>query len=391
MTDSSYAAAADFRLLPVPEMESIIARFEERVNVAQRANAPTKRMVRDALRRCGAARCPVRMKRLSLDVIVRHGDALADLFCQFPDDALFLQPYDIFIGYQPPERTKRINTVQVLMQAAEWTDEWGTTWGHAFGGVGATPVRCPIEDWSQLDDYLARIPDPRAPGRLDAARQILDQHRASKYCVGMAHLALFERLHCLRGMANIFIDLGIHEQEVRRLLGALTDYLLEIVRQWGDMQADAIFLTDDWGSQTSLMISPAMWRSYFKPHYRIIFDEIHRCGMDIIFHSCGNVTAIVPDLVELGVDVLDPVQPGAMDQAEIARRFGGRIAFSGAIDDQHLLGSSRPQEVKDTVRRVIETLGVPFGNALLLAPANVVTPEVPIENLRALFEACHGV
>jgi uroporphyrinogen decarboxylase len=382
----------NFRDLPLAEMEATIARFEERVNEAQLANPPTKDLVKAAVRRAGAPRCPVRMKRLSLDVIVRYGDALADLFCEFPDDALFLQPYDIFLGYQPPERKDRVSPVEALMRAAEWTDEWGIRWGHAYGGVGATPVDCPIKDWSQLDEYLAgSIPDPRAPGRLDAAARLVEQHREAKYCVGIAHLALFERLHCLRGMENVFADLGTNEREVRRLLDALTGYLVEIIRQWGEMRADAMFLTDDWGSQTTLMISPGMWRSYFKPCYRIIFDEIHRCGMDIFFHSCGNVTAIVPDLIELGVDVLDPIQPGAMDQQEIARRIGGRISFSGAIDDQHLLGSRSPQEVKDTVRRVIDTLGTPFGNGLILAPANVITPEVPLENLRAMFEACHGV
>lgn len=383
-------SAENFRDLPLGRMEAIIARFEERVNEAQRRNPPTKEFVRNAVRRRGVARCPVRMKRLSLDVIIRYRDGLADLFCEFPDDALFIQPYDIFIGYQPPERKDRVNTVQALMGSMQWTDEWGVRWGHAYGGVGASPVGYPIEDWSQLDEYLARIPDPRAPGRLDAARQILEQHRDAKYCVGIIHLALFERLHGLRGMENFFADLGTNEREVRRLAEAVTAYTVGLVREWGAMRADAVFLTDDWGSQTALMISPGMWRHYFKPFYKTIFDEVHACGMEIFFHSCGNVTAIVPDLIELGVDVLDPVQPGAMDQQAIAGRFGGRIAFSGAIDDQHLLGSSTPAEVKDAVRRVIDTLGAPFGNALVLAPANILTPEVPLENLRAMFEACRG-
>ncbi len=372
-------------------MEARVARFEERVNEAQLRNPPTRELVRNAVLRKGASRCPVRLKRLSLDVIIRHGDALSGLFCEYPDDALFIQPYDIFVGFQPPEKEDRINPVEVLMRAAEWTDEWGVRWGHAFGGVGATPVAYPIQDWSQLDDYLAhRLPDPRARGRFDAARALLDQHRATKFCVGCVHLAFFERMHGLRGMENLFADLGTHEEEIRRLLDALTVYLVEVVRCWAEIGADAIFLTDDWGSQTSLMISPRMWRSYFKAHYQAVVEAIHACGMQIIFHSCGNVTAIVPDLIEIGVDVLDPVQPGAMDHEEVARRFGGRIAFCGAIDDQHLLGSCSPARIKDTVRRVVDTLGAPFRNALILSPGNVITPEVPIENLRALFEACHG-
>jgi len=278
----------------------------------------------------------------------------------------------------------------VLMQDAQWTDEWGTRWGHAFGGVGATPVDCPLKDWAQLDAYLARqLPNPRAPGRFDAALQVLEQHRRAKYCWGVIHLALFERLHCLRGMQNVFVDFYTNEREVRRLLEALCDYLLELVRYWAEIGADAVMLTDDWGTQSGLMVSPAMWRDFFKPHYRTVFDEAHGRGLDVIFHSCGNVMDIVGDLIEVGVDVLDPVQPGAMDLERAARDYGGRISFAGGIDVQHLLVAGTPQEIGDEVRRIVDMLGRPSGGGLIVGPANVLTPEVPIHNLRAMFEACH--
>jgi uroporphyrinogen decarboxylase len=98
---------------------------------------------------------------------------------------------------------------------------------------------------------------------------------------------------------------------------------------------------------------------------------------------------IVDDLIEIGMDVLDPVQPGAMDMGQVARRFGGRVAFAGAVDLQRLLSHASPQEVTDTVRQVIDTLGRPFGGGLIVGPANIMTPEIPLENLRALFEAAH--
>jgi len=378
--------------LPLAEMERRIARFEERVSAALRSAPPSKERVRRALRRQGADRCPVRLKRLSLDAILRHGDALADLFSEYPDDVVAILPYEATIGYQAEGVSPRLSAAQVLTQGMEWDDEWGTRWGHAAGGVGATPVACPVEDWSQLDEYLAaRLPDGQAQGRFDAARTALAPHRASRYCVGLVHLALFERLHALRGMERVFVDLAEHEAHVHRLLGALLAYLLEIVRAWGRLGADAVFVTDDWGSQTALMISPAMWRSVFKPYYRRLTEETHGAEMDLIFHSCGNVTGIVDDLIEIGVDVLDPVQPGAMDSCEVARRFGGRIAFAGAVDVQHLLVTGMPSQVRDHVRRTMDTLGAPFGHALLIGPANVLTPDVPIENLRALFHAAHGV
>lgn len=389
-THPTQATAPAARRLPLAQMKERLARFEGRVNAAQRAQPPTREQVRRALRRQGADRCPVRLKRLSLDVILRHGDALAELFGAYPDDVVAIIPYDFAIGYQSPQRQGAVDPVAVMTQAAQWVDEWGTTWAHADGGVGATPVGYPLQDWGQLDEYLDRwLPDPRAPGRLDSALPVLRLHRETRYCIGVIHLVLFERLHALRSMESLFADLYTNPVQVRRLLEVLCAYALELIRCWAELGADAVFVTDDWGSQTGLMISPAMWRDLFKPHYRTLFDEVHRCGMEVIFHSCGRVMDIVGDLIDMGLDVLDPVQPGAMDLAEVGRQFGGHVAFSGGIDLQHLFLST-PQQIKDEVRWTLDTLGRASGGGLLVGPANVLTPEVPVESLRALFEACHG-
>lgn len=381
--------STDYRTLPVSEMQVIASRFEARISAAQLANPSTKRLVKKAIRRIGAPRCPVRLNRLSMDVIIRYGDALADLFCRFPDDLLYVQPYEFTIGYQPPDKANPINRVQALMQAGEWTDEWGSRWGHAFGGVGATPVESPIREWGQLDDYLAnRMPDAHAPGRLRDALPALALHGESKYCVGQINLALFERLNSLRGMENVLADFYTNETELCRLCEALADYLIELVREWGKTNVSALYLTDDWGSQTGMMISPTMWRKYFKAHYRRVFDEIHRFGKDVFFHSCGNIMGIIPDLIDLGLDVLDPIQPGAMDVREVARKFGGHVSFSGAIDDQRLEAVS-PTEVKEMVQQAVEVLGRPYGNGYIISLANLMVPSVPFENIQALFEACH--
>jgi uroporphyrinogen decarboxylase len=110
--------------------------------------------------------------------------------------------------------------------------------------------------------------------------------------------------------------------------------------------------------------------------------------MQVIFHSCGNITAIIGDLIDAGVDVLDPLQPEAVDLARVAREFGGKVAFSGGISDQRLVALS-PQEVKDHVRWAIDTLGSRFGNAYLVSASNMMPPDIPLENLAALFEAAH--
>ena len=383
------ASSHDFLALPLSEMRATVSRFHQRVGTAFQEHASTGESVRKALHHGGSDRCLVRLKRLSVDVILRYGDDLADLFCQFPDDVLWVQAYDYGVGFQPPG-PNRVDEIEVLTRDSQWTDEWGTRWGHAFGGVGATPLSGAIEHWSQLDDYLAhRIPDPHAPGRLDRAREMLAPHGGKKYCVAVICPALFERQHFLRGMENTFCDFASNGLEVERLLETLCDNLIELIREWGQTQISAYYLTDDWGSQTGLMISPALWKKYFRGHYRRIIEEIHRLGRDVIFHSCGNVMRLVPELIDLGVDVLDPIQPKAMNLDDVGRQFGGKVAFCGGLDDQRLEDYT-PQQVKDAVRHAVDTLGKPFGNAYILAPANTITPSVPFENLQALFEACHG-
>lgn len=377
--------------MTVDEARAALRRFQERFDRAVAQAPPTKAWVRDALRRRGAPRCPVRLKRLSYDAILRHGDALADLFSAHPDDVVFVQAYEAFVGFQPPGRPDAVDPVRALTQDAEWTDEWGTRWAHASGGVGASTVAYPLSDWSALDDYLSRMPDPAAPGRLDAVLPSLRGHGATKYFCGMAHLVLYERYHCLRSMEDAFADFLLQPREAERLLEALTDYSVGLVRAWAGLEGvDALFLTDDWGTQKALMISPDLWRKFFARRYRRIFDEAHRAGLDVVFHSCGNVTAIVGDLIDLGVDVIDPLQPEAMDLERIAREFGGKVAFSGGLSDQKIARST-PEEVKDEVRRTVDRLGRAFKNAYIVAPSNVLTPDIPLANIEAMFEASHAL
>ena len=221
------------------------------------------------------------------------------------------------------------------------------------------------------------MPDPRAADRLDGALPAWRMHAKSQYFCGMVHMALFERLHCLRGIENAFADFHLHPNEVNRLLDALTDYYLELIRSWGTLGGvDALFMSDDWGTQTSLMIAPAMWRKLFAARYRRLCDKAHRYGMHVIFHSCGNVTAIIGDLIDAGVDVLDPVQPEAMDLAQVARDFGGKLAFCGGISDQKLATLS-PQQVTDHVHWVIDTLGTPLWQCLSSRSGQRVVPGSP--------------
>jgi uroporphyrinogen decarboxylase len=336
------------RTITYEEKKRAIASFNLAVDGAMSRTAPTKSWVRAAVRRNGAGRCPVRLRRLSFDIILKYREELEDLFVEYPDDILVVPAYEATIGYQPEGSRNRIDPIRVLTEGSEWTDEWGTSWRHAEDGVGATPSSNPLGDWSLVQDYLGTMmPDANLPDRLREAVPSVRTHGSSRYLVGITHLAIFERYHCLRGMENALMDFLLNPVEAEGLLEVLTEYLLGIVRAWGRLgSVDCFFLTDDWGTQETLMISPALWRKFFAGRYRRICDEAHRLGMEVYFHSCGNVTGIIGDLIDLGVDIIDPLQPEAMDLDFIAREFGGKIAFAGGISDQALAGYT-PGRVRD--------------------------------------------
>ena len=119
-------STGDYLSLSLPEMKAVLQRFEQRVSAALEAAPPSKQRVKLALRRAGDGRCPVWIKRLSPDIILRYGDDLADLFCRWPDDAVRVVPYDLWLGYQPPGRRRPIDPVEIATRDAEWEDEWGT-------------------------------------------------------------------------------------------------------------------------------------------------------------------------------------------------------------------------------------------------------------------------
>jgi uroporphyrinogen decarboxylase len=382
-------STSDFSAWPLAKRQEVLDRFEQRVADAVRKSPPTKDLVKQAIKRQSPPRCPFRLKRISLELILRYGDDLADLYCQYPDDTLFIVPYHYFVGYQPPGKNNPIDPARVLLDDARWKDEWGVEWGHVPGGVGATPTGIALAELDDLDTYLARkFPPVDVDGRLKSAEPVLKMN-PHKHLTGCIYSPLFDRMHYIRGMENLFIDLLTDEKEVFRMLDRLTEFNLELICGWAKRGADMIAFFEDWGTQLSLMISPETWQKFFKPCYRTLFDETHRQGMNVFLHSCGNVTSIIPDLIEIGLDILDPIQPGPIDHHLIAREFGGKISFSGAIDVQNLMVFGTPAQIKDTVRKTVDLLAKPFGNGLLISPANVLTPEVPLENLKALFEACH--
>jgi len=263
-----------------------------------------------------------------------------------------------------------------------WTDEWQTGWED--DGHGAKTASYPLESgYDALADYV--FPDPHLPGRFDKADEQL-QLRSDRYARAAVWFTLFERLWMLRGFNNMLMDPYTDEVSFCRLRDRIVEYNLAIIDQWIQRGVDAVFFSDDWGCQRGLLMNPEDWRRFYKPSYQRLFERVRSGGAHVWMHLCGDITAILPDLINIGLNVLNPVQPQAMDVRYLAREFGGKVCFNGGVDVQGTLVRGTPPDVKREVHELVALFGK-FSGGYIGGTSHSIMPETPLDNVIALYEA----
>jgi uroporphyrinogen decarboxylase len=168
------------------------------------------------------------------------------------------------------------------------------------------------------------------------------------------------------------------------LLERITEIQLALIHRYLDLGVDGGYFGDDYGAQKNLIMSPATWRALIKPRLRRLFAPFRERGLPIVMHSDGQIQAILPDLVEIGLTVLNPVQPEVLDHAWLRQNFGQRLAFFGGISTQTVLPYGTPDEVAQAVATCRSNLA-PDHTGLLLAPSHRMMTDVPMENVEALL------
>lgn len=201
-------------------------------------------------------------------------------------------------------------------------------------------------------------------------------------------MLFWERTWAMRGMENIMLDMHDNPRFVDELLDGLESVCCSVIDRlvsgFGD-RIDAIGFSEDMGAQRNMLISPAMWQRFLKPHQKRMYDKIRSAGKTVYLHSCGHIEPIVGELMEMGVDMLQPIQPESMDIFALKKRYGEHLCFAGGISTQHLLPFGTPDEVQAEVRRCIEMMGK--GGGYVIAPAKPILPGVPMANIVALIDA----
>jgi uroporphyrinogen decarboxylase len=270
---------------------------------------------------------------------------------------------------------------------------WGIVF-REFKYPYGTYIEIESSPLSQIDDFniIKKHPVPSLDlWDFDAYIDVLKKYK--DYFIWMNMNGCFDISRFIRGTEQFFIDLAFEPHKAEVLLDKANDLAISFFKKAIEKVkglVDGVYLGDDFGTQQGLAISPQMWRKYIKPRYKELVSVIKSHGLKYCHHTCGGVLPIIPDMIEIGFDVLNPIQPLArgMGPERLAKEFGKDISFYGGIDEQETLPRGTSQDVKNEVLYCMETLGK-FGG-YIVAPSHAFQPDTPLENVLAVYEAVMG-
>jgi uroporphyrinogen decarboxylase len=266
-----------------------------------------------------------------------------------------------------------------------------TLYDNYVHGVGL-----PWWSWHQLgsDWHGGETPKSKATvigsgsydGLADSIKAASDS--TGKYMLVMIYGSHFEKAYFSRGIENFLADMAADPGFAKKLLAKIIDKNMVMLENILTIpEIDGILLGSDWGSQRGLLMSPAVWDDMIAPGEHREYDLIHSYGKDVWVHSCGCIDVIIPRLVEMGLDVLNPIQPECMDIQNLKDSYGDKLSFWGGISTQDTLPYGTPDEVKKEARRVRDILAKNGG--YILAPSQSLQGDVPVENIMALLEVAN--
>lgn len=293
---------------------------------------------------------------------------------------------DIHLSYDPEIYRKYYP--QGLKEGTR-IDIWGVA--HEPGSAEAkhmTRMRNPMaymEELEEIQEYP--FPDFRNGDRSHQKGQVEEIHARGLAAVGNMQMTIWETAWYIRGMENLMVDMACEPEMAAWVFDKVTEQAVVRAKAFVEAGVDILYLGDDIGMQNGPMMSGEMYCEWIKPRLKQVIDAAKSINPDIIvfYHSCGTVTSFIPDLIECGVDVLNPIQSECMDFEEIYQTYGDKICFHGTIGTQTVMPFGTPEEVRAAVTR---NLDIASKGGLFVAPTHLLEPEVPWENILAYVEAC---
>jgi len=281
-------------------------------------------------------------------------------------------------------------TDRYSLDGVTYFDEWGVQWKKVkyetrFGSGHYTEiVGHPLSDDKAIETY--QPPDPNRPELYLEAERAIREFKNEYWIVGVVVTTIFETAWALRGFEKTLLDMALNPELVNRLFDLPFNYHLEVASKLVEMGVDMVWLGDDVGAQDRMLISPAHWRRFLKPRMAELISTLRAInpGIKIAYHSDGYIYPIIPDLVEIGVDVLNPVQPHCLVPEKLKKEYGDRLCFWGTIDLQYTLPFGPTEEVKNEVLKRIRTVGRNGG--LIISPTHNLQLDVPLENFWVMID-----
>lgn len=262
-----------------------------------------------------------------------------------------------------------------------YTDHFGTVWR-----VDKRPHH--LKKPALIEPDLTGYTWPDIDGIWDETliqRQLREAQKKGQFIVGTLGFGLFERSWTMRGFENGLTDMLLHPAFYEELLEGILEFQLKVVRRLLELPIDGVMFSDDWGDQRGVLMGPRLWRKFIKPRARALHEVVRAAGKWALQHCCGSVFDIIPEMIDIGLDVLESLQPEAMDVYEIKRRYGKHLRLWGGLGTQRLLPFGTADEIRAEVERLRRELG--RGGGYILAPAKPLMPEVPTDNAVAAVEA----
>jgi len=265
---------------------------------------------------------------------------------------------------------------------ARGLDEWGCLWDCLPNTSIGEVKEFPLKDWADFDKLtIPKLQKDRAYNHIKQARAAA----GDKYvlCNGVS---IFERVHFIRGLENMWCDTIEEADNLKRLVGILADMNIEIIHDIAGCGVDGFIWCDDWGLQDRLMISPEAWREIWKPEYKRVYDEAHNAGMDVFLHSCGYIVDILGDLIEIGLNAIHMDQQQNMGLERLGSLFRGKLTFFSPVDIQKTMPSGTPDEIRAYCRKMAECLGVKEGGLIPRWYGDPVSAGHSRENIEVMCE-----
>lgn len=335
-----------------------------------------RQRVRRAMNYQSVDKVPVRYLYTSVGYY-EHGDKLNDLYATLPGD---FGPFKRYPIPSPPANE--------FDESGEYhafrTDEWGVIWEHRIFGISGIPCKHPINTPEEAEIYKTPALLTCEGTEFDSFAKSIAECKKQDYPALVHCGSLYERLISLYGDENVLCDIALNEVGINKLADNIIEYNKALVNRAVKAGTDILTFGDDYGTERSLIMGLETWRKFFKPRLKELFEPAVDAGLDIHFHSCGQVSEILTDLKEIGVKSIWPQLP-AYNMEELAKRCRElELAVEVHTDRARTMTYGTPQQVKELVKREFETFKMMDGGAWFYIEAD---NGFPFENIEALVEA----